>query len=874
VNDTDPMPGLTQYDRRWVLSAERVPVPRGEPAPFDRAAAYAAWREGAAQPAWLPHRFAIPRAMERAEAVFWFYALTSSPAAELRDLDTDRAVGKRDVVERVCAANRSGYEQRATSDVMQPLAHLFDPFSLIGLINDEEHAIALAPYMRGEVQNALACGFCDHVAPFLNAADFAAIGGRMREALAQFDGGEAPFHLYHLAASLRLSDALPPYFAARLRGRKEQRLVLDTEHLVYALGSREQILAETKRHDLWLESAQAVREWLAVTGRKGISYAFRAGLGNGRDVAIVIEALGSVHITETAAAMLGLSTRKDYAEHAKAWLDRHPELAVPAAAAAVAKGTRVDAAVETLKRAAALGHRELIEAHASATLRAIVLGSPGSDDSSGGDDDLSWLDDARPRRKPIPWLYADALPPLVVAGGELDDRQVEAVIDALRTSTLVAPHPHAIALKRHASAANAERFALALLHQWLRSGAVAADKWALFAVGLFGGDEAATALVPLVRRWPGESQHARAVIGLECLRRIGSDVALTQIAGLAQKLSFAALKKRANECLEEIARERDLTRDRLEDRIVPALDLAGGERQFAVRGQAYTVVLNDALEPVIRDAHGKTVRDLPKRADGESAEDDAARAEWKLFKKQLRDVAKIQVGRLEAAMVSQRSWFNDEFGTLLVAHPIVGHLVRRLVWIAEGAGSLAMLFRVLNDGTTVNVDDVPVPLPAAGTIRIAHRLELDEREVDAWEARFAAARIEQPFHQLDRVTYSLDDVELAAGAIHRFDGVPVVEPVILGRLRTRGWQRGTPEDAGGYAHHWKRFEKAGVIALLQHDMIFIGSMQPDARVALAGCSFIRAGEEPHPYGARTIPLRDLSAVAISEVCADCSFVLS
>ena len=410
----------------------------------------------------------------------------------------------------------------------------------------------------------------------------------------------------------------------------------------------------------------------------------------------------------------------------------------------------------------------------------------------------------------------------MVAGRELAEPQVEAAIDALRASTLVAPDPHALALKRHANAASAEQFALALLHQWLRAGAAAADKWALYAVGLLGGDEAATALVPLVRRWPGESQHARAVIGLECLRAIGSDVALTQIAGLAQKLSFAALKKRADECLEAIARERGLTRDRLEDRIVPALDLAGGERHVTLHGQTYTAALNDALDPVIRDASGKTVRDLPKRSDGETADDAAARAEWKLFKKQLRDVAQVQVGRLEAAMVSQRGWSTGEFRTLLVAHPIVGRLVRRLVWIAEDAGAPALLFRVLSDATPVGVDDAPVALPEDGTIRIAHRLELAERDVDAWEARLAAARIEQPFAQLDRVTYSLDDVELAAGAINRFNGTPVAALALLGRLRTRGWQRGSPEDGGGYGHHWKRFEKAGVVALLQHDLMFIG----------------------------------------------------
>jgi hypothetical protein len=862
------MPGLTPYDQRWVTTAERVPVQRGEPAPFDREAAMLAWSAGLARPAWISGRFAIPVSMERAEAVFWSFAMTSSSADEVRALDVDRPIAIGDVLKRVSAAHQSGYGQRSTSDVMLPLAHLFDAATLLRLILDDVDDLPLHSMIRGELQGALACGFCDHVAPFLAAAEFQASGARVQAALARFESGDAPYHLYHLAASLRVPDALPPYFAALHRGRREQRLILDQQHLAYALGSRERILAETKRLEVKLTGAQPVREWLAVMGRDGIGYAFRPGVSSDEDVGALIDALGTVHVTDTATWMLGLATRQEYAEHAKAWLDRHPELAIPAASAAAAKGIRRDAAVETLKRAAALGHAALIEAHAGGTLRAIVFGA------TVAGDELAWLHEAPSRRKPIRWLYTDALPPLVVDGRELGERQVEASIDALRASTLVAPDPHAVALKRHANATSAERFALALLHQWLRAGATAADKWALYAVGLLGGDEAATALVPLVRRWPGENQHARAVIGLECLRAIGSDVALTQIAGLAQKLSFAALKKRAGECLEAIARERDLTRERLEDRIVPALDLAGGERHFTLHGHTYTVALNDALSPVIRDASGKTVRDLPKRSEGENADDDAARAEWKLFKKQLRDAAQVQVGRLEAAMVSQRGWFADEFRTLLVAHPIVGRLVRRLVWIAESAAAPALQFRVLCDGTPVDVEDARVTVPDAGTIRIAHRLELAEREVDAWEARLAATGIEQPFAQLDRVTYSLDEVELAAGAIQRFNGTPVPALAVLGRLRARGWQRGTPEDAGGYAHHWKRFEKAGVVALLQHDLMFIGSADADERVALAGCVFIRAGDHPHPYGARTILLRNVSPIAISEVCADCAFVLS
>ena len=208
-------------------TAERVPVPRGAPAPFDRDAAFRAWGEGVKLPAWMPRRFAIPQAMKRAEAVFWFFAATSSSAAEVRALDLDRTVTAQDVRERIGRTYQDYYEQRATADVMRALAHLFDAAALIEVILDDRNELQIAAHARTEVQAALACGFCDHVAPFLGAAEFAACGARVRDALQPFGAGDAPYYLYHLAASLAVADALPAYFAALRGGRREPYHTLD-----------------------------------------------------------------------------------------------------------------------------------------------------------------------------------------------------------------------------------------------------------------------------------------------------------------------------------------------------------------------------------------------------------------------------------------------------------------------------------------------------------------------------------------------------------------------------------------------------------------------------------------------------------------------
>ena len=132
--------------------------------------------------------------------------------------------------------------------------------------------------------------------------------------------------------------------------------------------------------------------------------------------------------------------------------------------------------------------------------------------------------------------------------------------------------------------------------------APAKEKWAFLAVGHLGGDASVLKLTPMLRAWPGESQHQRAVTGLEVLRTIGSDTALMQLNSIAQKLKFKGLKKQAQEFMEAIARDKGLTRSELEDRIVPDLELdARGSRTFDFGPRQFKLVFGQDMKPMISD---------------------------------------------------------------------------------------------------------------------------------------------------------------------------------------------------------------------------------------------------------------------------------
>ena len=131
-------------------------------------------------------------------------------------------------------------------------------------------------------------------------------------------------------------------------------------------------------------------------------------------------------------------------------------------------------------------------------------------------------------------------------------------------------------------------FAWDLFSAWLAEGAPSKDGFAMRGVGWIGDDECARQLTRLIRKWPGEAAHARAVTGLDVLVDIGSDVALMNLNGIAEKLKFKGLQEKAREKIAQLAEARDLTPEELSDRLAPdldldergGLDLVFGERKF------------------------------------------------------------------------------------------------------------------------------------------------------------------------------------------------------------------------------------------------------------------------------------------------------
>ncbi|WNV92158.1 DUF4132 domain-containing protein [Umezawaea sp. Da 62-37] len=386
------------------------------------------------------------------------------------------------------------------------------------------------------------------------------------------------------------------------------------------------------------------------------------------------------------------------------------------------------------------------------------------------------------------------LPPVLLRGTNqaLPAEAVGTLLTLLALSTPNDGHADLKAVREACDEVSLARFSWELFEVWRANGMPATDGWVFTALGLLGDDEVARGLVPLIRAWPGESQHPRAVTGLDVLAAIGTDAALTALNSIAQKAEFAGIKRKAREKIGEVAAGMGLTAEELGDRLVPDLGLDDASSTVIDYGtRRFTIGFDEQLRPFVLDESGKRLKALPKPGAKDDVE--VAPAEHKRFarlKKDVRTIADDQIVRLERSMMLERRWPAAEFRAYLVAHPLLRHLVRRLVWTTGDGRS----FRVAEDGTFADVRDETFPLPDDAVVGVAHPLHLGE-DVAAWAEVFADYEVLQPFPQLVRPVRRFTEAELSSRVLERFKDVEVGIGGVL-RLTRGAWKRGAPMDAG------------------------------------------------------------------------------
>jgi hypothetical protein len=280
-----------------------------------------------------------------------------------------------------------------------------------------------------------------------------------------------------------------------------------------------------------------------------------------------------------------------------------------------------------------------------------------------------------------------------------------------------------------------------------------------------------------------KSGGGRAQQALEALGAIRDDRAIRHIHEVAAH-SRGKLKKRATQILGDVCRQRGLSQDELQDRVVPTLGLDdSGTTVLDYGARKFTVGFDELLRPFVRDATGMRLAGLPHAAHGDDAEKAAGAAEkWKTLKADVHAIGGDQAHRLERAMCDERHWTASAFATFLVRHPLLGHLARRLVYSNNGKA-----FRIAEDGSYADENDVAITLDEKSRVTIVHPATLDEAVRTKWAQILADYQVMQPFPQMSREIITLAPEEMSRTVSKRWEGTRVKGGAFFG-LRGRGWE--------------------------------------------------------------------------------------
>jgi hypothetical protein len=566
----------------------------------------------------------------------------------------------------------------------------------------------------------------------------------------------------------------------------------------------------------------------------------------------------------------------------QAWMRRHPALTartlIPAALGKAGRSRQ--AAEAALRFLVAEGFQDEVRAEAACY---------GGEAEAGVVQPLAQdpLFAALPKTMPeLPsWAEPESLPQLLAAGRKaaLPQSAVRNVVRMFMISTAEDPYPGLETVKELCDARSLADFVWGVFENWQTADYPAKQSFAMDSLRWFGGDEAVRRLAPLIRVWPGDGGHARAVAGLDVLTAIGGDTALLHLYGISQKGKFRGLKESAQERVEAIAKELRLTRDQLGDRLVPDLGLDGsGSMELDYGQRRFRVFFDEQLKPGVTDESGKRLKSLPKPGVKDDAElAPAAYQRFSGLKKDVRTLAADQITRLELAMVARRRWTKADFEEYFVGHPLLRHLVRRLVWSdfrPDGTGVRAT-FRVAEDDSCADVDDDPCTLPDDALIGVAHPVDLGD-DLPRWSELFADYEILQPFRQLGRPVLALTAEEAQDSLLTRFAGIRTPVGKVLG-LERRGWQRSAPGD-GGWQCYLSRELPDGRTATIELEPGFgagfagEGGDQELTKMWIDGSTHGYAGYTSYTgyrrQGEGTDPLSSLDPVTASEILNDLSEV--
>lgn len=255
---------------------------------------------------------------------------------------------------------------------------------------------------------------------------------------------------------------------------------------------------------------------------------------------------------------------------------------------------------------------------------------------------------------------------------------------------------------------------------------------------------------------------------------------IAQLGRLQLKAKYATAKKLIGRALDAAAKREGMTRQDLEEIVVPSFGLgADGALRQPLGAFTAEIRIAGTTEAELRfvAADGKVPKAVPAAVKKEHAE------ELKALKRTQKDIESMlpaQRDRLERLLFGGRSWTPADWRERFLEPPLISGMVKRLIWSADGVPAF------WRDGGLVDAEDRPVPSPAK--VELWHPITSPADTVLAWRRFLQRHEVTQPFKQAHREIYAVTPAEIATSTYsNRFAAHILRQHQFAALCQQRGW---------------------------------------------------------------------------------------
>ncbi|WLS92757.1 DUF4132 domain-containing protein [Gilliamella apicola] len=237
---------------------------------------------------------------------------------------------------------------------------------------------------------------------------------------------------------------------------------------------------------------------------------------------------------------------------------------------------------------------------------------------------------------------------------------------------------------------------------------------------------------------------------LEAISVNDNFITIQFLLSIAHRYSTKVTQEKAKSLVNQIAERQKWTTDELADRTIVTAGLDdSGKLVLDYGARIFTASIDDNFKWQLKNSEGNNIKTLPEgRKDEDPTVIKEVKKQFSHYKKELAQIVTIQTERLYEAMCTQRRWQVSNWQQYLFAHPIVGRLVQRLVWLAvDEQGKICNSFRPTEDGSLINLNDEEIILNQNHYITLAHNVLLPASHTKQWQEHLKDYKVTPMFDQ-------------------------------------------------------------------------------------------------------------------------------